>query len=97
MPHRGADWGPGLTAAGFTVEGERTVTVHVEGSRSEAVGRYALSSLLRIRGAVADALAPDDLAALDRLLDTAGPHGVLRRDDLAVRTERTVWAARRTV
>ncbi|GGV75036.1 hypothetical protein GCM10010294_39020 [Streptomyces griseoloalbus] len=40
--------------------------------------------------------APEDLTALDRLLDTGGPHSVLRRDDLTVRTERTVWAARRT-
>ncbi|WP_440102618.1 hypothetical protein [Streptosporangium sp. H16] len=36
----------------------------------------------------------EDLAALDRLFDTDGPHGILHRDDLTVRTERTVWAAR---
>jgi len=95
MPHRGADWGPKLTAAGFTVEGERTLTVHIEHSRSAAVGRYALSGLRRMRGGVADELSAEDRAALDRLLDTDGPHSILRRDDLAVRTERTVWAARR--
>ncbi|PDP86451.1 SAM-dependent methyltransferase [Glycomyces fuscus] len=96
MPHRGADWGTMLTAAGFTVEGERTITVNVEGSRSEAIGRYALGGLRRIRTAVAGELSPEDLTALDRLLDADSPHGILRRDDLAVRTERTVWAARRT-
>jgi SAM-dependent methyltransferase len=96
VPHRGADWGPLLKAAGFDVEGKRTITVNVEGSRDEAVGRYALSSLQRLRGSAAHALAAEDLAALDRLLDTAGPRSILRRDDLAVRTERTVWAARRT-
>ncbi|MFF8035658.1 MULTISPECIES: class I SAM-dependent methyltransferase [unclassified Streptomyces] len=95
MPHRGADWGPKLTAAGFTLVGERTLTVHVEASRHAAVGAYALSGLRRIRGGVADVLHPEDLAALDRLLDTGGPHSILRRDDLAVRTRRTVWAARR--
>ncbi|GAA3031669.1 class I SAM-dependent methyltransferase [Streptosporangium longisporum] len=94
LPHRGADWGPMLVAAGFTLEGERTVTVNIEGPHDEAVGRYALSGLLRIRGAAAHALDAADLAALDRLLDTDGPHGILRRDDLVVRTERTVWAAR---
>ncbi|MGC5013028.1 class I SAM-dependent methyltransferase [Streptosporangium sp. DT93] len=94
MPHRGADWGPMLTAAGFTLAGERTVTVDIEGSRHEAIGRYALSGLLRIREAVARTLPAEDLAALDRLLDTDGPHSILRRDDLSVRTERTVWAAR---
>ncbi|MBE1469190.1 class I SAM-dependent methyltransferase [Kibdelosporangium phytohabitans] len=96
VPHRGADWGRKLAAAGFTVEGERTVTVHIEQSGNAAVSRYALSSLRRIRGAVAETLPADDLAALDRLLDTGSPHSILRRDDLAVRTERTVWAARRT-
>ncbi|MFD7895755.1 class I SAM-dependent methyltransferase [Streptomyces sp. NPDC059568] len=95
MPHRGADWGPMLTAAGFTVEDERTITVNIEGDRSEAIGRYALGVLQRIRGVIADKLTPEDLTALDQLLDTTNPHGILRRDDLTVRTERTVWAARR--
>ncbi|WP_017590445.1 methyltransferase domain-containing protein [Nocardiopsis ganjiahuensis] len=95
LPHRGADWGPKLTAAGFSLEGERTITVNAGSSEDEAVGVYALSALRRIRHGVADALAPEDLAALDRLLDTGGPHSILLRDDLAVRTERTVWAARR--
>ncbi|UNS95188.1 class I SAM-dependent methyltransferase [Streptomyces tubbatahanensis] len=95
VPHRGADWGPMLTAAGFTVEGERTVSVHVEGARSEAVGRYALGSLQRMRGTAAESLSSEDLAALDRLLDPESPHSIVHRDDLAVRTERAVWAARR--
>ncbi|WP_331765855.1 class I SAM-dependent methyltransferase [Embleya sp. NBC_00896] len=96
VPHRGADWGPRLAAAGFTVEGERTITVNVDGSRSEAVGHYALSSLKRLRDSAAHALTAEDLASLDRLLDTDSPLSILRRNDLAVRTERTVWAARRT-
>ncbi|MFD8058905.1 class I SAM-dependent methyltransferase [Streptomyces cyaneofuscatus] len=99
VPHRGADWGPKLTGAGFTVEDERSITVDIgttDGSRSEAVGAYALGSLRRLRHSVAGTLAPEDLAALDRLLDTEGPGSLLRRDDLTVRTERTVWAARRT-
>ncbi|MFF5523130.1 class I SAM-dependent methyltransferase [Streptomyces coeruleorubidus] len=96
MPHRGADWGPMLTAAGFTIEGERTITVNIEGDRSEAIGRYAVGVLQRIRSAIAERLTPDDLAALDQLLDISSPHSILRRDDLTVRTERTVWAARRT-
>ncbi|MDN5749227.1 MAG: methyltransferase domain-containing protein [Pseudonocardia sp.] len=94
LPHRGADFGPMLVAAGFSVEGEHTITATVERSRSESVGRYALTGLGRIRDAVADALSAGDLAALDRLLDPDGPHSLLRRDDLAVRTRRTVWAAR---
>ncbi len=96
MPHRGADWGPMLTAAGFTIEGVRTIAVNIEGSRSEAIGRYALGGLQGIRSAVAASLSPEDLTALDQLVDTGGPHSILRRDDLTMRTERTVWAARRT-
>ncbi|MFI6990543.1 class I SAM-dependent methyltransferase [Nonomuraea wenchangensis] len=96
MPHRGADWGPMLTAAGFTVEDQRTVAVNIEDSQSEAISRYALGVLQRIRSVVADRLASDDLTALDQLLDTSSPHGIPHRHDLTVRTERTVWAARRT-
>jgi SAM-dependent methyltransferase len=95
VPHRGADWGPMLTAAGFTVEAERTVTVRIEAAPGDAIGRYALASLQRLRTAAVGTLAPDDLAALDRLLDAGSPQSILRRDDLVVRTERTVWAARR--
>ncbi|MFJ9521778.1 class I SAM-dependent methyltransferase [Kitasatospora sp. NPDC101801] len=95
LPHRGADWGPKLTAAGFAVESERTIAVDVAGADNAGVGRYAMSSLKRLRGNAAHALAADDLAALDQLLDPESPLSILRRDDLAVRTERTVWAARR--
>ncbi|MFI6025794.1 class I SAM-dependent methyltransferase [Amycolatopsis magusensis] len=94
-PHRGADWGPELVAAGFTVESERTITANLPAKHNEAVGRYALAGLSRVRQGAAQALAAEDLAALDRLLDTGGPHSLLRRDDLAVRAERTVWTARR--
>jgi SAM-dependent methyltransferase len=96
VPHRGADWGPKLTAAGFTVEDTHTLTVHLDGARSEAVGRYALGSLRRMRAAAGPRLSAPDLAALDRLLDADGPYGIRHRTDLAMRTERTVWAARRT-
>ncbi|MFI8006925.1 class I SAM-dependent methyltransferase [Streptomyces sp. NPDC086010] len=94
VSHRGADWGPMLTAAGFAIEGERTITVNIEGSQDPAIGRYALGSLQRLRHSAVDSLSPGDLAALDRLLDVDGPHSILRRGDLSVRTERSVWAAR---
>ncbi|MEU8577600.1 hypothetical protein [Streptomyces asoensis] len=48
-----------------------------------------------MRGGVADALTPGDLPATDRLLGPGSPDGVPHRADLRVRTERTVWAARR--
>ncbi|RKE23134.1 trans-aconitate 2-methyltransferase [Streptomyces sp. TLI_171] len=95
VPHRGADWGPVLTAAGFALAGARTVTVDLDGAGRETVGRYALATLGRLRGAVAETLDAADLAALDRLLDADGPDSIARRGDLVVRTERQVWAARR--
>ncbi|MEY9874251.1 trans-aconitate methyltransferase [Streptacidiphilus sp. MAP12-33] len=95
LPHRGADWGARLTATGFTVEGTRTVTAHLTPEDSAAVGPYALTSLRRMRTTLTGALSARDLAALDRLLDADSPHSLLRREDLAVRTERSVWAARR--
>ncbi len=95
VPHRGADWSSGLRAAGFTVDAERTLTVGVEPSRTEAVGRYAVSGLRRLRDRVASSLTAEDLTALDGLLDTDGPRSILRRADLGVRTRITVWAARR--
>lgn len=82
-----------LTAAGFSLEGERTVTVNIEGSRTPAVGAYVLGTLQRLRHSAMDALSTYDVAALDRLLDTDSLHSILRRDDPAVRTERTVRAA----
>jgi SAM-dependent methyltransferase len=95
LPHRGADWGTKLTQAGFTVEGEHTVAVDIGPPPTDAVSRYALSSLRRMRDSLTSALTTEDLTALDRLLDTDGSHSILRRTDLGVRTERTVWAARR--
>ena len=95
MPHRGADWGPLLGAAGLTLELERTIDIDIDGSGDEVIGPYALSVLQRLRGAVADRLSVEDLAALDDLLATGGPRSILRREDLRVRTERTVWAGRR--
>ncbi|MYT71560.1 MULTISPECIES: class I SAM-dependent methyltransferase [unclassified Streptomyces] len=95
VPHRGADWGPMLTAAGFAVEDKRTVAVDIEGGRSDTIGRYAMAGLRRVRDVAAPALSPEDLTALDELLDPDSPNGLLHRADLAVRTERVVWAARR--
>ena len=96
LPHRGADWGPKLTAAGFTVQDTLTIDVDIKAVDNDAVVPYALAALQGTRVATADVLSADDLAALDQLLDTTSRQSILRRDDLAVRTTRTVWAARRT-
>jgi SAM-dependent methyltransferase len=95
LPHLGADWGPHLSRAGFTVETERPVTIALEPPLPESAGRYAQAVLRRMRAGLDGLMGTDDLSVLDLLIDNDGPESVLRRDDLTVRTERTVWLARR--
>jgi hypothetical protein len=40
-------------------------------------------------------MSADDLATLDSLIDSDGPGSLRRRDDLTVRSARTVWIGRR--
>jgi SAM-dependent methyltransferase len=95
MPHRGDDWGVHLAGAGFTVEEARTFDIRLDPPLSESAGRYAQTSLGRLRPRLEGVLSGEDLAALDALLDPARPESLLRRDDLHVRTQRFGWAARR--
>ncbi len=95
VPNLGSDWGPRLSRAGFTIEAERPFAIHLTPPLPPAGRRYARATLRRIRSHLDGRLSAGDLATLDSLIDSDGPHGVLRREDLAVRTARTVWAARR--
>jgi SAM-dependent methyltransferase len=95
VPHLGSDWGARLSQAGFTIEAERPFAINLTPPLPASTGRYAQSSLRRIRSNLDGRLSADDLAALDTLIDSDGPDGVLQRDDLTVRTTRTVWVARR--
>jgi SAM-dependent methyltransferase len=94
LPHLGADWGPYLTGAGFTIQAQRTFTIDLAPPLPAATGRYAQLALQRIRSGVDARADADDLATLDALLGD-GPDGVLRRGDLTVRGARTLWIARR--
>ena len=95
VPHMGSDWGGLLSKTGFTIEAERTFNIVLTPSLPAATGRYAQASLRRMRSGLDGLLSVADLAALDTLISSDGPDGVLRRDDLTVRAEKTVWAARR--
>jgi SAM-dependent methyltransferase len=95
LPHLGADWGPRLSLAGFTVEAERPFAIELNPPLPASAGRYAAASLRRLRSSLDGKMSADDLATLDTLLDSDGPDGILQRDDLTVRTARTVWVARR--
>jgi ubiquinone/menaquinone biosynthesis C-methylase UbiE len=95
VPHLGSDWGSRLNKAGFTIEAERTFAIDLTPPLPASAGRYAQASLRRIRSSLDGRMNADDLDTLDTLIDSDGPDSVLRRDDLAVRTTRTVWVARR--
>ena len=88
--HMGEDWGARLRAAGFTVQDERRFDIDLRPPLPASAGRYAQVSLGRMAHGLADRLYSDDLAALGTLAAT-----VSARDDLVVRTNRTVWIARR--
>ncbi len=93
LPHRGADWGSLLAAAGFSVEQERAEQWELRAPLPEGAGRYAFLVFERIRGSLDGRVDADDLAALDRLID-GGPDDVRHRDDLVVRSTRQTWMAR---
>jgi hypothetical protein len=95
MPTLGSDWGPRLRRAGFTVEAERLFTIDLVPPLPAAAGRYAQVALGRLGSAFGDRLDADDLVVLDALIDSDGPDSVLRRGDLTVRDERTVWVGLR--
>lgn len=95
MPHRGADWAPKLTAAGLDVAAHLPLDIAIESARSDAIGPYALATLAGLRHASAGLLPAEDVEALDELLATAGPHSILGRSDLTMRSTRHVWAARK--
>lgn len=88
--HMHEDWAAALTAAGFTVEAHRAFDLQLAPPLPANARRYARTTFERMRHGLADRLSPADLEALDTLASTA-----LDRDDLAMRTTREVWTARR--
>ncbi|MFE9686592.1 class I SAM-dependent methyltransferase [Streptomyces sp. NPDC006285] len=93
-PH---EWTGELTDAGFTLEERRPFEIRLDRAQAGAsLNAYARTCLAKLRSHAAGALAADDLAALDALLDEARPYSIARRGDLSVRTTRTTWIARRS-
>ena len=95
VPHMGSDWGGLLSKTGFTIEAERTFDIVLTPPLPAATGRYAQASLRRMRSGLDGRLSAADLAALDTLISSDEPDGVLRRDDITVCAEKAVWVARR--
>src|SRR3984885_13048488 len=92
--HMHEDWPARFAAAGFTVESERRFVIALQpppdSPLAAAMARYAMVTLGRARQGLEDKLNAGDIAALDALAPALSA-----RDDLAVRTSRTVWLARK--
>jgi SAM-dependent methyltransferase len=88
--HMHENWGDRISHAGFTSVTERRFDIELRPPLPPAATRYAEVSLRRMRHTLDERLSPSDLAALDRIVT-----GLPGRRDLSVRTERTVWLARR--
>ncbi|WP_329375637.1 class I SAM-dependent methyltransferase [Streptomyces sp. NBC_01483] len=94
-PGPSVDWTEHLARAGFVLEAKRPFAVDLPAPLPPATGRYAQMCLQKLRSHLDGHLTADDMAALDAVIDSDGPHSILRRADLTVRTTRTTWAARR--
>jgi hypothetical protein len=88
--HMDVAWGARLAAAGFSPEAHRRFDITVPAPLPAAARRYAQVSMQHMRRGLDGRLDADDLAALEALAAAAPT-----RDDLAVRTTRTAWLARR--
>lgn len=96
LPDLGSDWPPRLTAAGFTLLGERNFPIELGPPLTDRATDYAEHWLRRQRSRLADRLAADDVGALAELLDGHGPGSLRQRADLQIRGCRTVILARRS-
>jgi SAM-dependent methyltransferase len=92
--HMHEDWPARFAEAGLAVEAERRFEIALRpapgSTAAAAVARYATVTLGRARHGLEDKLSAGDVAELDDLVPALSC-----RDDLTVRTTRTVWLARR--
>lgn len=91
----GDDLTSSLLRSGFILEAKRPFDIDLRRPLPAATGRYARACLRRLRAYVGALVDSEDLATLDTLIDSDGPESLLRREDLTVRTTRTVRAAER--
>jgi len=92
--HMHEDWPARLGEAGFAVESERRFVIALQpppdSPMAASVTRYATATFGRARHGLKDKLSAGDIAELDALTPALSA-----RDDLTIRTSRTVWLARK--
>jgi SAM-dependent methyltransferase len=95
LPHLGSDWGQRLSHVGFVAVTKRTFDIDLCPPLPSSTARYAQVLLRRLGAQLDGVISADDQTTLDALIDSDGPHSVLRRQDLGVRGTRTLWAGTR--
>jgi len=88
--HMHENWGDRMTQAGFASVTERHFDIDLRPPLPPAGARYAEVTLGRMGHRLEGRLSAPELAALEKVVA-----GLADRADLSVRTERTVWLARR--
>ena len=92
--HMHEDWPARFAEAGFATESERRFVIALQpppdSPMAASVTRYATATFRRARHGLEDKLSAGDIAELDALAPALSA-----RDDLTVRTSRTVWLARK--
>lgn len=88
--HMHEDWSARLAQAGFAIEAERRFDIVLQPPLPPAAVRYAQLTLHRAQENLDGKLDAGDFAELGVIAA-----GIPDRDDLTVRTSRTVWLARR--
>lgn len=84
------DWPTLLTQAGLRHAGTRTFLLDLPSPVSDAARAQIISELSRRREMHEDTLAPDDLATVDRLLDTDDEQSLHHRPDVFLLSAQTV-------
>ncbi|WP_353945785.1 class I SAM-dependent methyltransferase [Streptomyces sp. HUAS MG91] len=87
------DWPALLTAAGLEGAQSRTFLLDLPAPLSAAGREMLVDMWQRRRGVFEEALAADDIAALDRLLDPEDELGLYRREDVFLLVAHTVHTA----
>ena len=89
------DWPARLAGAGLVEVSQRECVLDRPAPLRRAERSWLSHRLGRERQAVADQLSVDDLAVIDRLIDSDSAGGILHRDDLHLRVGRLFLAGRR--
>ncbi|WP_344441426.1 class I SAM-dependent methyltransferase [Kitasatospora nipponensis] len=84
------DWPAMLGRAGLVDTGSTTALVDLPAPLGEAARAFLHGHLTRLRESMGEALHPEDLQALDVLVDPEAPQGILRRPDAFLLTAVTV-------